>query len=178
MRAKVEYSARMNDKKYHKRFAGHDLNRRRNHTAHIGADLTGWLAARGMKPQQTLLGHLWRNWEIVMGPDIAPIARPLGHRNGILLIGGDDSCALQELSYAVPEILERVNAFMDEEFFQKVELHLLMGKESLQNIGITEIPEVPRPQRPLSLGKAQLPPDSPIASAYAAYVRMFEQKEK
>ena len=168
----------MSEKNYHKRFAGHDLNRRRNSTAHIGADLSGWLAARGMRPQQTLLGHLWRNWELVMGPDIAAIARPLGHRNGILLIGGDDSCALQELSYAVPEILERVNAFMDEEFFQKVELHLLMGKESLQNIGITEIPEVPKPQRPLSLGRAQLPPDSPIASAYAAYVRMFEQKEK
>ena len=166
----------MSEKKYHKRFAGHDLNRRRNSTAHIGADLSGWLAARGMRPQQTLLSQLWRNWDIVMGPDIAPIAHPLGHRNGILLIGGEDSCALQELSYAVPEILERVNAFMDEEFFLKVELHLLMGKKSLQHIGITEAPEVPRPQRPSSLGKAQLPPDSPIASAYAAYVRMFEEK--
>ena len=112
-----------------------------------------------------------------MGPDIAAIARPLGHRNGILLIGGDDSCALQELSYAVPEILERVNAFMDEEFFHKVELHLLMGKKSsLQRVDITQVPEIPQPQRPSSLGKAQLPPDSPLASAYAAYVRMFEEK--
>ena len=73
----------MSEKKYHKRFAGHDLNRRRNTAAHIGADLSGWLAAHGMRPQQTLLGQLWRNWDIVMGPDIAPIARPLGHRNGI-----------------------------------------------------------------------------------------------
>ena len=77
----------MSEKKYHKRFAGHDLNRRRNTAAHIGADLSGWLAAHGMRPQQTLLGQLWRNWDIVTGPDIAPIARPLGHRNGILLIG-------------------------------------------------------------------------------------------
>jgi len=165
----------MSEKKYHKRFAGHDLNRRRNSTAHIGADLSGWLAARGMRPQQTLLSQLWRNWNIVMGPDIAPIAHPLGHRNGILLIGGEDSCALQELSYAVPEILERVNAFMDEEFFLKVELHLLMGKDSLQRVDITEVPEPPRPQRPSRLGKAQLPADSPLASAYAAYIRMFEE---
>ena len=165
----------MSEKKYHKRFAGHDLNRRRNSTAHIGADLSGWLAARGMRPQQTLLSQLWRNWDIVMGPDIAPIAHPLGHRNGILLIGGEDSCALQELSYAVPEILERVNAFMDEEFFLKVELHLLMGKDSLQRVCITEAPELPRPQRPSRLGKARLPTDSPLASAYAAYVRMFEE---
>ena len=167
----------MSEKNYHKRFAGHDLNRRRNNTAHIGADLSGWLAAHGMRPQQTLLGHLWRNWELVMGPDIAAIARPLGHRNGILLIGGDDSCALQELSYAVPEILERVNAFMDEEFFHKVELHMLMGKKSsLQRVDITHVPELPKMQRPPCLGKAQLPPDSPLASAYAAYVRMFEEK--
>ena len=167
----------MSEKNYHKRFAGHDLNRRRNSTAHIGADLSGWLAAHGMRPQQTLLGHLWRNWELVMGPDIAAIARPLGHRNGILLVGGDDSCALQELSYAVPEILERVNAFMDEEFFHKVELHILMGKKSsLQRVDITPVPELPKMQRPPSLGKAQLPSDSPRASAYAAYVRMFEEK--
>lgn len=166
----------MSEKKFHKRFAGHDLNRRRNHTAHIGADVGGWLAAHGMKPQQTLLSQLWHNWEIVMGPDIAPLARPLGHRNGILLIGGDDPCAMQELSYAVPEILERVNAFMDEDFFHKIELHLLMGKESLQRIEITKTPVVPRPQRPQNLGSAQLPPDSPIASAYAAYVRMFEEE--
>ena len=167
----------MSEKKYHKRFAGHDLNSRRNSTAHIGADLSGWLSAHGMRPHQTRLGHLWRNWELVMGPDIAPIARPLGHRNGILLIGGDDSCALQELSYAVPEILERVNAFMDEDFFHKVELHLLMGKTSLQRIDISEAPELPRAQRPPRLGRAQIPPDSPLASAYAAYVRMFEESE-
>jgi hypothetical protein len=112
-----------------------------------------------------------------MGPDIAAIARPLGHSNGILLIGGDDSCALQELSYAVPEMLERVNAFMDEEVFHKGELHLLMGKkDSLQRVDITHVPELPKMRMPPSLGKAQLPPDSPLASAYAAYVRMFEEK--
>jgi hypothetical protein len=168
----------MSEKNYHKRFAGHDLNRRRNNTAHIGADLSGWLAAHGMRPQQTLLGHLWRNWELVMGPDIAAIARPLGHRNGILLIGGDDSCALQELSYAVPEILERVNAFMDEEFFHKVELHLLMGRRhSIRHVDITEVPPPPPPPRPQRLGALKLPPDSPLAAAYEAYVRLFNEKD-
>ncbi|MBQ8743864.1 MAG: DUF721 domain-containing protein [Mailhella sp.] len=167
----------MDGKKYHKRFAGHDLNRRRNHAAPISSDVGGWLAAHGMRPQQTLLGQLWRNWDIVMGPDLALIAHPLGHRHGILLIGGDDSYALQELSYAVPEILERVNAFMDEEFFHKVELHLLMGKESLQRVDITPVPQVAPPPCPPRLGNAELPPDSPLASAYAAYVRFFREKE-
>ena len=109
-----------------------------------------------------------------MGPDIAALAHPLGHRKDILLVGGEDSCAMQELSYAVPEILERVNAFMDEDYFHKVELHLLLGKESLRRVDITPVPVIPPPPRPPRLGALKLPPDSPVAACYAAYVRCFE----
>ena len=136
--------------------------------------LAGWFSAHGMQMQHQLLGELWKNWEIVMGPDIAPLAHPLGHRGAILLIGGEDSCAMQELSYAVPEILERVNAFMDEEYFQKVELHLLMGRESLRRVDITKAPSLPPPPRPPKLGALKLPPDSPLAACYEAYVRLFD----
>ena len=168
----------MDDKKYHKRFAGHDLGKRSNRTSALSEGLGGWLAAHGMKPQQAMLGQLWQNWELVMGPDLAPVAHPIGHRNGILLIGGDDPCAMQELSYAIPEILERVNAFMDEEFFHKVELHLLMGRRhSIRRVGITEVPPPPPPPRPQRLGALKLPPDSPLAAAYEAYVRLFNEKD-
>lgn len=164
----------MEERKYHRRFAGFDLARRSGKTSSLSDGLSGWLSAHGMKPQYYMLTQLWKNWEIVMGPDIAALAHPLGHRNGILLIGGDDSCAMQELSYAVPEILERVNAFMNEEYFHKVELHLLLGKESLRRVDITQPPSLPPPPRPPRLGKLKLPPDSPIAACYEAYVRLFD----
>ena len=168
----------MDDKRYRKRFAGRDLDKRSSKTTPLSEGLGGWLAAHGMKPQQAMLEQLWRNWEVVMGPDLANVAHPVGHRNGILLIGGDDPCAMQELSYAVPEILERVNAFMDEEFFHKVELHLLMGRRhSLRRVDITEVPPPPPPPRPPRLGALKLPPDSPLAAAYEAYVRMFNEKD-
>jgi hypothetical protein len=103
------------------------------------------------------------------------MAHPLGHRNNILLIGGDDPCSMQELSYAIPEILEKVNAFLGEIYFQKIELHLLMGKTSLQRIDITPIPKIPTPPRPPRLGNLQLSPDSPVSACYKAYIRCFEK---
>ena len=165
----------MDGKKTHKRFAGFDLGRRSGRTSSLHEGLNDWLLARGMKPQHSLLTQLWKNWEIVMGRELAPLAHPLGHRNNILLIGGDDPCMMQELSYAVPEILERVNAFMNEEVFQKVELHLLIGKESLRRVDITEPPVVPPPPRPPRLGNLVLPQDSPVAACYEAYVRCFKK---
>ena len=164
----------MDGRKYHKRFAGFDLDRRSGKTSSLSEGLESWLSAHGMEPRNDLLTQLWKNWEIVMGPDIAALAHPLGHRGDILLIGGDDSCAMQELSYAVPEILERVNAFMNEEMFRKVELHLLMGRDSLCRVDITQPPSLPPPPRPPRLGRLKLPPDSPVAACYAAYVRCFD----
>ena len=168
----------MDGRKYHKRFAGFDLSRRSGRTSSLSDGLEGWFSSHGMKPQHGMLMQLWKNWEVVMGPDIAAMAHPMGHRNDILLVGGDDSCALQELSYAVPEILERVNAFMNEEYFHKVELHLLMGKDSLNQVDVTQPPTLPPPPRPPRLGGLKLPPDSPVAACYAAYVRCFERDDE
>lgn len=164
----------MDGKKHYKRFAGFDLGKRSGRTSALSDGLDGWLSAHGMEPRHGMLTQLWKNWEVVMGPDIAALAHPLGHRKDILLVGGEDSCAMQELSYAVPEMLERVNAFMDEDYFHKVELHLLLGKESLRRVDITPVPVIPPPPRPPRLGALKLPPDSPVAACYAAYVRCFE----
>ena len=164
----------MDGRKHYRRFAGFDLGKRSGKTSALSDGLEGWLTAHGMAPGHYMLTQLWKNWEVVMGPDIAALAHPLGHRKDILLVGGDDSCALQELSYAVPEILERVNAFMDEDYFHKVELHLLLGKDSLQRVDITQPPALPDPPRPPRLGKLKLPPDSPIAACYEDCERLFD----
>lgn len=161
------------EKKKRRRFAGVDLAQRSGKMTLLGDSMDGWLSSHGMQPRHNMLSALWQNWDIVMGKNLAPLAHPLGHRGNILLVGGDDSCAMQELSYAVPEILERVNAFIDEEYFCKVELHLLMGKTSLRRVDITEAPILPPPPRPPRLGNLKLPKDSPLAACYEAYVRIF-----
>lgn len=131
-------------------------------------------------PERAQIVQLWRNWDMVMGPDIGPLAIPLGSRKRILLIGGEDNMAMQELTYQVPDILERVNAFMDSEHFERVELHLLLGRAALNLHRLNGQP-VPRASRPLPpkpehLGSLRdtLDPDSPIGRCYAAYLRLYD----
>lgn len=140
-------------------------------------DVVGeWLAARSREPRRQHLDQLWKNWEMVMGPDLAPLAHPLGHRDGLLLVGAEDHLLLQELTYAVPEILERVNAFMDENFFHKVELRLLSEKTPLNRARPAAAPLPPPPPRPARLGELRLDPESPVGRCYAAYLRCFEDR--
>ena len=173
--SKIPYAIDMGNKKQRKIFAGFDLGKRSGRTSSLSDGLNRWLTSKGMDPRQTLLSELWRNWETVMGP-LSDIAHPLGHRNDILLIGADDPCTMQELTYAVPELLERANAFMDLPFFNRVELHLLMGKNTLRRVDITEPPVLPSPPRPPHLGNLQFPEDSPLAECYKAYLRLFKEK--
>lgn len=125
------------------------------------------------------LRRLWENWPMVMGEDMAGLAMPLGHRKNVLLIGAEDHLVMQELSFCTCDILERVNAFMDSPYFEKVELHLHMGQTVL---------DAPRPQlsplghKPplecpagLTGAFASMPGlnlDSPVARCYMAYLKL------
>ena len=154
---------------------GRDKAGRTNEMLPMGGKLESVLSALGAG-EKLMQVRLWQNWEMVMGPDIAPLAWPLGARNDILIVGGEDNLALQELSFMTPEILERVNAFMDAPVFSKVELRLAMGAKPLdQPPDIQPSTRVhPVPQRPKQLGAhlGEMRPDSPVARCYAAYLRM------
>ena len=154
---------------------GRDTDKRTNDILPVGGKLGSVLSALG-SGEKLMQVHLWQNWDMVMGPDIAPLAWPLGARNDTLVVGGEDNLALQELSFMTPEILERVNAFMDAPVFNKVELRLVMGDRPLDRP-----PEIqpstrvrPAPPRPDELGAhlEDMRPDSPVARCYAAYLRM------
>lgn len=157
---------------------------RRREMLPAGPDLARLLAARAA-PESAQLFRLWQNWEMVMGPDLAGLAIPLGTRHKSLLIGGEDNMVLQELSYQNEEILERVNAFMDAPSFapcfERVELHLLARHPRLDMAPAIQ-PATrfrPRPTRPASLSGAALDAlaDSPVKRAYEAFVRMHQRLE-
>uniref|UniRef100_UPI003A8EA307 DciA family protein n=1 Tax=Desulfovibrio porci TaxID=2605782 RepID=UPI003A8EA307 len=48
--------------------------------------LAALLAALGGGAERARLSLLWQNWEQVMGPELAPLALPLGHHKDMLLI--------------------------------------------------------------------------------------------
>jgi hypothetical protein len=134
-----------------------------------------FLAQLGGKERRHLCA-LWNNWDLVLVP-LAPLALPLGQEKGALLLGAEDSMALQELVLQGPEILERVNAFMDGPFFLKVRVILAQGRRPLNRRPPPRPLPPPSAARPPRLGGLSLPPDSPVGRCYAAYVAMFRERE-
>ena len=127
------------------------------------------------------LGHLWQNWNMVMGEDLAPLARPLGHHRDMLLIGAEDAMLAQELHLMSGELLERVNAFMETPFFNGVKVSLLMGKSGLDVTACNPLPDedmgwrapravIPDPVQASGVFLAEMTPDSPVARAYSRFV--------
>lgn len=80
------------------------------------------------------LAVLWTSWPVIVGPEAAELARPLGHNKTTLLLGVEDAVAMQEISFQTPRILQAANAFLGEPFFDKVRLDLLGGRTSLDAI--------------------------------------------
>lgn len=147
----------------------------------VGEALRGFLERRGA-PERMRLVRLWENWNMVMGADIAVLAYPLGHRKRILLVGAEDNMAMQDLVFLTPEILERVNAFMDGvgegPYFERVEIRLLQRRTPLDEVRVVRGAPPPRiPQRPDKLGGllGAFDPESAVGRAYASYVRMFRE---
>lgn len=140
----------------------------------VGEFLPSVLAALGGDAARLRLVQLWRHWEMVLGPELAPLARPLGHHGESLLIGAEDAMLMQELHLQSGEILERVNAFMEGPFFSCVKVSLRFQRTELDSIGAPPVPPAPPAVRPHLTGEAlrAMRPDSPVARCYARYVAL------
>ena len=143
--------------------------------------LAGLGAAPGQGEGRARLQQLWLNWDMVMGPDLAPLARPMGHHRDLLLIGAEDAMLAQELHLMSAELLERVNAFMETPFFNGVKVSLLMGKQGLDVTACNPLPDedmgwrapravIPDPVQASGVFLAEMAPDSPVARAYSRFV--------
>jgi hypothetical protein len=123
-----------------------------------------------------LLTRLWRDWPDVVGPQIAELARPLGHRRTTLIIGVEDSMVMQEMNLYAPALIEQANDYLGMKFFDKVQLELI-GEQVPLDMEPEEPPGAPglAPPRPRRLGGLleSLEPDSPVAKCYRAYVEYF-----
>lgn len=148
----------------------------------VGAGLGSVLASigGGKSAEQQTLFRLWEHWPMVMGPMLADLAIPLGHRGETLIVGGEDHLVLQDLAFMRDELLERVNAFMDAPRFAKVELRQVMERSRLDAVpAITPSTRLrPVPERPVNFSGSALfdtDPDSPVARCHAAYVRLHQR---
>lgn len=167
---------------------GYKQRKRVCETAVSSSELVdSFLASRPRGPASGLI-ELWRHWGMVMGPQLSALAFPLGAKGNTLLVGAEDNFVLQELSFAGPEILERANAFMETEYFVKVELGLLQGRPTLDAAmplidGRNKTAGVPLRRAaacpaPGPLGKLDLAPDSLVGKIYWKYVERFGKRER
>lgn len=142
----------------------------------VGELLPDVLAGLGGDPLRLRLVQLWRHWEMVLGPELAPLARPLGHHKDTLLIGAEDAMLMQELHLQSGEILERVNAFMEGPFFATVKVSLRFQRTELDNIVAPAPRPLPllAPERPQLTGSALegMRADSAVARCYARFVAL------
>ena len=170
-----------------KRNMGHKPKKRICETAASSSELVdSFLASHPRGPASGLI-ELWRHWEMVMGPELAALAYPLGAKGNILLVGAEDNFVLQELSFLSPEILERANAFMETEYFAKVELGLLQGRATLDAAmplidGRNKTAGEPLRRAaagpaPGPLGKLDIAPDSLLGKLYWKYVGRFGKRD-
>jgi len=114
--------------------------------------------------------RLWRNWDRVVGEDVAALGRPLGHRDRVLLVGAEDHAAQQELVYWSPVILAVVHEFLGRECFDKVQVDLLMGRAPLDCVAAEKPGAGSTVPVPAGLGglTGRMNKDSPVARCYAA----------
>ncbi len=123
---------------------------------------------------------LWKAWTEIFGPEMAEMLRPLGHRKGVLKIGCSDSVVMQEMNFFQGHILEKVNSFLQEEYFDKIRFELLNNSTPLDEI--KPRPDVRRhaPPRPVNLGGLQgrLSPDSPVTRCYEKYVAFLKGQKR
>jgi|MTBAKSStandDraft_2_1061841.scaffolds.fasta_scaffold00007_40 hypothetical protein len=126
------------------------------------------------------LVRLWRAWRELLGPELAPLMRPLGHRERTLILATEDPVVAQEASFLAPLVLEKVHEFLGEEVFDKVHFELLSGRVPLdEQTAPAPAPSPARPKKPGNLGglTALLEGDSPVARCYRAYLRLFAAQE-
>lgn len=121
------------------------------------------------------IARTWRHWPQILGPDIASMVRPLGHRQGTMLLGATNSMVMQEFSYFAQTILDKANAFLGTAYFQKVQIELMAGRPALDESLLPPIPPRPTAQAPDPIGNLLpcMDPSSPVTSCYRAYVRHF-----
>jgi len=121
------------------------------------------------------IARLWRNWSKILGPEIAGMIRPLGHRKETMILGATNSMVMQEFSFFAQTILDKANAFLGTTFFQKVTIELMAGRPALDESLLPPAPPAPPAPRPEPIGNLLpcMDPSSPVTACYRAYVRHF-----
>jgi hypothetical protein len=141
-------------------------------------ELFARFASRPKVSRRLKLAGLWREWGVLFADPPFDLGRPLGGRGSVLLVGVEDAQAMQELHFARVEFLERANAFLGEQCFDKVRFELIHGRASLDAIKEKPVREQFRPAPLPDVGGLALPQDTPAGRCYAKYAALAAETRR
>lgn len=140
-------------------------------------NLPALLTALGGDPFKAKFAEMWRNWHEIVGDEIADCVHPLGADKKKLLLGVEDALVMQEMQYRKEEIREKVNAWLQNDYFETVHTSIMFGREGCGKAA---------PEKACSLEKsaaekitgcangiylAEMDQDSAVAKAYALFAK-------
>lgn len=74
--------------------------------------------------EQFIRWRLWRNWEEVVGREIAKHSMPVGYVNGTLSIWVQSSARLQEMTFLVRPLRQKINDFVGKAWVNSIRFTL------------------------------------------------------
>jgi predicted nucleic acid-binding Zn ribbon protein len=86
---------------------------------------------------------LWRKWEEVVGPTLAPHTLPVSFQRGTLYIWVKSSAWMQQLSFAAVPLKAKINEYLGREYVRFIRFTL--DKHSVPNIGEGDLPDFEKP---------------------------------
>jgi len=67
---------------------------------------------------------LWRKWDEVVGPTLAPHTLPVGFHRGTLYIWVKSSPWMQQLSFAAAPLREKINSYLGRDYVRQIRFTL------------------------------------------------------
>lgn len=73
---------------------------------------------------QFLRWKLWQKWSEVVGPTMASQCQPVGYTDGTLLVWVEHPVYMQQLTFLVKEIQNKVNSYVDKNWVKRIRFTL------------------------------------------------------
>ncbi len=127
------------------------------------------------------IARVWLNWDKIVGPELAVLAKPLRRQRNSLIIGVENSLIMQEMRFQAKTILESISEFLRWQPFDKIKFELLYNKTSLDQIKISgSMKNQEQIQMPVyndDVGNLDFPECtiSSFLSCYKSYVEMIKE---
>lgn len=121
---------------------------------------------------------LWKSWEDIVGEPITSYIYPIGTKHTHIIVGTHDSSSFQEMHYYKDNLLARINAFLQKDYFTDVIIQYSTDAISLvreANTSLTPQEDIPCVHSYVT-PQNTLPPTSIVAKAYQAFLCLTSQK--